>query len=136
MFGKPNKTLRDDNAQLTMNLLGAASELKRHAHEVGGDGGVVPWTNVELRVGGLRANLQIGVAQGVADGVNADEGAGTEEVDPLKITRSGGIELCPLAVHVLGQQLQGVNGLLGGAAGGQAVHIGAGSTCRSILNVL
>ena len=99
-------------------LLGAASEFQGHAHEVGGDGGIVPWTNIELGVRGLRANLQVGVAQGVADGVNADEGAGAEEVDSLKVAGTGGVELGPLAVNVLGQELQGVHGLLGGAAGG------------------
>jgi hypothetical protein len=41
-----------------------------------------------------------------------------------------------LAVNILGQELHGVNGLLRGAAGRQAVYGGAGAIRRSVLDVL
>lgn len=117
-------------------LLSTTSDFKRHAHEVRGDGGVVPWSDVQLGVRRLGANLQIGVAKGVANGVNANEGAGAEEIDSLKITSSRGVELCPLAVDVLRQELQRVDRLLRGAAGRQSVHCGAGPIRRSVLYIL
>ena len=127
--------LRKSNAYL-QRLLTAAAELKRHAHQVGGDGGVVPGADIELGIGGLRANLKVGVAQGVADGVNADEGASAQKIDSLKITGSGGVELCPLAIDVLGQKIHGIHGLLGGATRGQSIHGGAGAAGGGILHVL
>ena len=117
-------------------LLTAAANLQRHAHEIGRDGGVVPGSNTELGIRGLGANLEVGVAQGVADGVNTDEGAGAEEVDSLKITGTDGVELGPLAVDVPWQKLHGVHCLLWGAAGGQALHGGAGSVGGGVLNIL
>ncbi len=118
------------------HLLRAAADLQRHAHQVGGDGGVVPRANVELRVGGLGTNLEVGIAQSVADGVNADEGAGTQKIHTLKIAGTGGVELGPLAVDIPGQELKRVQGLLRGAAGGQTLHGGSRAIRGRILNVL
>ena len=75
------------HAKSRPSLLTAAANLQRHAHQVGGDGGIVPRADVELGVRGFGANLKVGIAQGVADGVNADEGANDS---PKKASVSAG----------------------------------------------
>ena len=119
-----------------VHLLGTAANLERHAHKVRSNGGVVPGTNVELGIWRLGANLEVGVSQGVADSVNADEGTRTEKVDSLKVAGANRVQLSPLAVDISGQKLKRVHSLLGGAAGGKSLHGGGGSIGRGILNVL
>ena len=111
-----------------MILLSTAANLERHAHKVRSNRGVVPGTNIKLGIGRLGANLKVGVAQGVADGVNADECTSTEKVDSLKVAGANRVQLSPLAVDIPGQELKGVHSLPGSAARGKTLHGGGGTT--------
>ena len=53
-------------------LLKTGPNLKRRAHEIGGDGALVPGANVELGVGWLGADLEIGVSEALSNSVNAN----------------------------------------------------------------
>ena len=119
-----------------MGLLATATDFQRHAHEVGCNGGVVPRPNIQLWVGRLRSDLQVGIAQGVSNGVNADQSTSAEKVDPLKVTGSRGVQLSPLTVDIPGQEIKGVQRLLGCAARRQPLHGGSGAVGGRKLDIL
>lgn len=81
------------------------SNLKRHTHEIGLDRALVPGPNAQLGVGRLGADLEIGVPQCLANGVNADVISGLEEVDVGKVALARRVQLSPLAVGVERQEL-------------------------------
>ena len=99
-----------------MKLLASLADLKRHAHHIGADGGVVPDGDRRLGVRRLGADLEVGIAEGRSNGVNTIPVAGTKEVHILKITRCAGVELGPLTVGITGKEVSRVGHWLARAA--------------------
>jgi len=91
-----------------MALLASLTNLKRHAHHIRADGGVVPDRDRGLRVRRLRADLEVGVAEGRPNSVDAIPVPGTEKVHVLKVTGCAGVELGPLTVGITGKEVGGV----------------------------
>jgi hypothetical protein len=85
------------------NLLRTRTQLKRRPHEVGLNGGKIPRAHVELRVRRLGTDLQVGISQGLANGVNANVVASLQQVDVGKLAFARGVQLSPLTIGVFGQ---------------------------------
>ena len=60
----------------------------------------------DLRIRGLRTELVVGIAEGLADRVHADEGARRKEVLALEGARAHRVLLRPDAIRVLREQLR------------------------------
>ena len=54
------------------SLLKSGTDLKRRAHEISGDGALIPGSNAELGVRGLGADLEIGVSEALSNSVNTN----------------------------------------------------------------
>ena len=67
-------------------LLSTTAQLERSAHQVGSKCTLVPWTNIQLRVGWLRTQLKIGVLHRIADGVDTSQECCGKKVLTEKIT--------------------------------------------------
>ncbi len=76
------------------------SDLHTATVDVGLDGGDVEHAHGHLGVRGLAAELVVGVAEGLAHGVDADEGARGQEVLALQAAGAHGVLLRPDAVRV------------------------------------
>ena len=81
------------------------TDLKRDAHEVRLDRALVPGPNAELGVRRLRADLEVGIPQCLADRVNTNVVSGLEQVDVGEITFAGRVQLSPLAVGIKREEL-------------------------------
>jgi hypothetical protein len=96
------------------------THFKRDTHKVRGNSGIVPGTNVELRVGGLRTNLKIGIAESVADSVNTNVITSLQEVHAIKVSSTSGVELGPFAILIFREEGRRVLHRLLGATGRKA----------------
>ena len=63
----------------------ATSDFQRGAERIGFNGSIHPRADLKLRVGGFRANLQIGISQRAADGINTNQMTGAQKIDTEKI---------------------------------------------------
>ena len=83
-----------------------ASQLQRSAHQVGRKSALVPRADIQLGIGRLRSNLEIGVLHRVADGVNSREESGRKEILSEEVTAARGIQTAPLVITVTGKKVR------------------------------
>jgi len=87
----------------------AASDLEWSAIEVWSDGTSVPWADLELWVRGFRSELEVSIAQTLADSVDSDVVTGSQETDVLNASSTHRIHLGELCVLVPWEELGWVN---------------------------
>ena len=69
-----------------------------------------------MRIGRLRAQLEVRIAQRLTDRVDADQRTGGQEVLALDVTGTGGVHLRPLGIHIGREELTRIQLLTGIAA--------------------
>jgi len=102
--------------------------LKAAAVDVGLNSGNVEDGHGHLRIRGLRPQLVVGIAQALADSVDANQGTSGQEVLALQAAGAHRVLLGPDAIAVLGQQLGRGQLVTGVAASGL---LGAAEVCRA-----
>lgn len=106
VWGKRKKREEEGNGREEDTLHGSLSDFEWWAFEVGFNGGVVPWANIQLRIDRFGADLEIGIAQGAADRVDTNVIARLQEVDVGQFALPGWIQLGPLGVAVAWKQVR------------------------------
>ena len=87
-------------SNLNVNLL----DLEGAAEHIGLDSALLPNTHDLLGIGGLGAELEVGVLLAAADGINSNQAAGGEELLSLEAAGHRSL-LGPHRVHVLREEL-------------------------------
>ena len=80
--------------------------LHRAAVDIRLNGGLVEDGHGHLRIGGLRAELVIRIAEGLADRVDTNQSTRRQEVLALQRTSAHRVLLGPHRVRILGQKLR------------------------------